>query len=772
MTTFDPAEALALLKRASALVAAGDLAAARAACAALAGSDDGRIAARAHLVLATCDERTGDPQSAQRHVETALVRNPGDPLAHFSFAQIQEASGRAAAAIEGYERAIALQDNFAAAHHRLGILLGESGEVERARAAFERVVTIEPTNARAWSNLGHSLCTLGRTAEAGGAFQHAVLIRPDYELAVANLAVHWRDSGEVERAEQLLRSALSRPRDKPPLRALLVALAGLLRERGALDEAETHYQAAIAQMPGRSAGEWFNLGLVYAERDEPARARGAYLNASAADRTDLRGALASRLALPMIYDDVDHLERAREEYAAALRQLNDDADSLVAGLSAAQLLDGLRWTNFFLAYQGRDDRALQSSYGAFVARALSLRAPQFQAPIAVRPGSSERLRIGFASAFFHVGTAGRYFRSWITDLDRERFEVFVYHLFPGMDEVASEIHMRADCFREFGGSRARPSVVAPVIRDDALDVLVYPELGMDHASFALAALRLAPRQLCGWGHPTTSGLASIDGYISCGEMEPANASAQYTERLHMLPGIGTRYRGSGKPVQSTRAALGLPEAPTLFLCPQSLFKVHPDNDELFAAVLSANPDAVLVMFDGRHPKPTARFTRRIAAAFERHGISAERQLRVLAAVPHDTYLQINQACDAMLDTLYWSGGNTSLDAIFCGLPIVAFEGDLMRGRQSAAMLRMLEIPELVAADAQQYVAIATRLARDREWREYLAARIRAGQARLFDSAEPVAALAELLLAASAEAPYDRSESTPSLNSTAQPARVP
>ncbi len=737
-----PAELAAALKRASALVAGGDLSAARTTCAGLAASVDDGVAARAHLILATCAQRAGDPALARRHVESALARNPQDALAHFSLADIDESRGAKASAIAGFERAAALSSGFAAAHHRLGILLGEAGEAERALAAFERAVAAEPANARAWNNLGHTLRTLGRIDAAGRAFERAVALKPDYELAVANLAVHWRDAGEMERAESLLRAALARPRAAPPLRALVVALAGLLRDRGALDESELLYRQAIAQAPQRSAGEWFNLGLIHAERDEPDRVRAAF--ASGAAGGDLRSAVAARLSLPMIYDSVEHVDEARSRYLQGLQRLNEDVDALVRDVPADRVLDGLRWTNFFLAYQGRDDRALQASYGAFVSRALSLAAPQWLAPM-TRRASRPRVRVGFASAFFHLGTAGQYFRSWITDLDRERFEVFVYHLFPGTDEIAAEIRARADCFRDVGGGRARPSIVAPLIRDDALDVLVYPELGMDHTTFALAALRLAPRQLCGWGHPTTSGLATIDGFVSCADMERPQAQDHYTEPLHVLPGIGTRYRPDARPAAAAREALGLPGRGTLFLCPQSLFKIHPDNDDLFAAVLAALPDAVLVMFDGRHARPTSRFLSRIGPRLARVGAAPDRQLLVLPTVAHATYLQINQACDAMLDTLHWSGGNTSLDALQCRLPIVTMDGDLMRGRQSAAMLRMLGVPELVAADAAQYVTIASRLASERDWRDHLAARIGAGHACLFDAPAPVEAFASLLL---------------------------
>ena len=85
--------------------------------------------------------------------------------------------------------------------------------------------------------------------------------------------------GEIERAEALLRQELARPRGKPPLRSIVVMLAGLLRERGALDEAEPLYRQAISMAPSSSAGEWFNLGRVYAERDDVERARDAYRHA-------------------------------------------------------------------------------------------------------------------------------------------------------------------------------------------------------------------------------------------------------------------------------------------------------------------------------------------------------------------------------------------------------------------------------------------------------------------------------------------------------------
>jgi len=111
---------------------------------------------------------------------------------------------------------------------------------------------------------------------------------------------------------------------------------------------------------------------------------------------------------------------------------------------------------------------------------------------------------------------------------------------------------------------------------------------------------------------------------------------------------------------------------------------------------------------------------------------------------HDDYLRVNSVCDLMLDTLHWSGGNTSLDAIACGLPVVTLPGRYMRGRQSAGMLRLMKIDELVARDEDDYVRIATTLIDDADLRRSLAARIRDARTSIFDDFAPTAALAEFL----------------------------
>jgi CRISPR-associated protein Csy1 len=250
-----------------------------------------------------------------------------------------------------------------------------------------------------------------------------------------------------------------------------------------------------------------------------------------------------------------------------------------------------------------------------------------------------------------------------------------------------------------------------------------------------------------WGHPTTSGSSAIDWYISCEAMETNDAPSHYRERLALLPGLGTHYEMPRLAGEPRRAEFGLPADRILYLAPQSLFKMHPDNDALIARVLAENPDADVVMFEASRARSTRTFRARLDAALAAHGVAPERVRMLKPDLQHAAYLRLNAVCDAMLDSVHWSGGNTSIDAIASALPIVTLPGALMRGRQSAAMLDALEMRELIASDAGRYVSRAVALGRDRDARRHASDAIRARRDALFSRDEPIRALEEFLEAA-------------------------
>jgi predicted O-linked N-acetylglucosamine transferase (SPINDLY family) len=644
------------------------------------------------------------------------------------------------AAIADVEGALALNPADARACNELGILCIDAQQRDRAIDAFRRATRLDPLHARAWNNLGTALREAGRLDEARDAFSRAARADPRYALASANLGIALRDLSKDAEAVQAFRAALA---IDPGHRLALTALAGLRRAEGHLDEAASLYERALT-VDARDALTWLLYAGTLAERDDLDAAISAFEQAAQRDRKLLRAVFGRWLTLPMIPQSAQAVVEHRRAFAQGLANVEGELRSRIGAMDAPSIVDEVRWTNFLLAYQGENDRELQVRFAAIIGNAIDAADPALRAPLPKRHRGSRRLRIGFVSSLFRDGTVGRYFEHWITDLPREAFEVHVFALQSGFDAVAQRISQRADRYHPC--PRFRPSQVASRIRDSAPDVLVYPELGMDATTFAVAALRLAPMQVAAWGHPVTTGHATVDVFFTSGAMEPPDGDSHYSEQLVRLPGIGTRYLRPDAPDAASREAIGLPREGVLFLCPQSLFKISPDDDAMFARVLAATPGSRLVFFEGRHARLTAKFVTRLHAALATQGVAAADRILFQPQCSHDAYLRLNRACDAMLDTLRWSGGNTTLDAIACGLPVVTLPGRYMRARQSAAMLELAGVPELVSRDLDDYLRIASTLASDAGWRDDVSRRLVGGHARIFDDPSPLAAFASWLLA--------------------------
>ena len=687
-------------------------------------------------VRAVVQHQSGDAAAAAGSIQKALDLDGGDPQAWLVAGHVAEDLGDRPSAEAHFRRATDLRPGWAPAWSGLGTLLLDDGRPVEALESFQRALDLSPQSARAWNNLGMALVSQERIEDAVRAFNQAVSLDARYALPRFNLARIHDLLGDTARALEVAQHAVQIDPRHVEAHLLIGDVARRIRDYGL---ATRSYGAATALSPAPKAP--LALADLLWETGQDAQARDLYRQVTARNPGSFKAAVASRLMLPAVYASVAQLEDTRLRYAAGLEELHGIADRF-SWSKARDALGDTRWTNFYLAYQGRPDRELQASYGRLLHTVLSRSMPAWFEPIARRDVSGRRIRVGFFSYFFFNCTAGRYFASWIKSLDPARFEVFVYYTNPWIAEDTREIAAAASTFRHLPG-RA-PDMVAQRVRDDALDILVYPELGMNAETFALAPLRLAPVQVAGWGHPTTTGLPNIDWFVSSAAMEPAHAQEDYREKLALLPGLGTRYAMPAGEESGTRADFGLPEGKRLYLVPQSIFKIHPDNDVLLADVLARDPEGCLVMFAANHDAITDRFVARLAPLLRGRGIEPLGRVLMLPYMPHGAYLRLNRLCDVMLDTVHWSGGNTSLDALACGLPVVTMPGELMRGRQSRGMLELLGVPELVVRDAQAYVELAVDIATDRERHAHLAARIEAGLPQLFERDEPVEAFARFL----------------------------
>ena len=322
----------------------------------------------------------------------------------------------------------------------------------------------------------------------------------------------------------------------------------------------------------------------------------------------------------------------------------------------------------------------------------------------------------------------------ISSISQEKFEVIVF--------VTDELDIENDLISRKICDSANKLVRLPdstfesqsTIASESLDILFYPDIGMDIRTYFLAFSRLAHIQCVTWGHPDTTGIPNIDFFISSIFTEPASGSEHYSEKLFKLNTLPTFYLPIQIPKKmKNRYELGLSSSCLIYLCPQNIIKYHPDIDIIFASILRNLPSANIVVLGGIVNEWTSKLIKRWA---ENISDVADRIIIVSRQSPQD-FMSLQSAADIVLDTPYFSGGNTSLESFALGKPIVTLQSNLMRGRVTAGMYKAMGIDDCIAHNIEQYIKIAIKLADDKQFRDEIKEKILKSKYILFENTEVI-----------------------------------
>ncbi len=490
--------------------------------------------------------------------------------------------------------------------------------------------------------------------------------------------------GRTDAAVELLhRAAAARPGSAE----IANHLGNALQDAGRQDEAIVQYRAALTADP-RFTPALQNLGHLLVNRGRTDEGLAALKRAQEIDPRAVNRVMIAT-ALPIVYASTEDADGHR-------RRLEAEVAALVADGVTIDTADTLAPTNFFTAYQGHNDRELQSNL-AKVFRGPEMVPRQTHRPERTRP------RIGFISAYFRDHTIGRLNLGRIRELSRERFEVVVLTSTHAQDPIASQFEAAADTFVRLprGVGAARAAVV-----EQDLDLLLFTDVGMDALTYTLAFSRMAPVQVATWGHPVTTGSPQIDWFMSSELLEVAEADTHYTERLVRLPTLGTYYeRPQVTHDDSVRARLGIDQHAHLYVCPQTLFKFHPSFDPLLAEILRHDQHGQLLLIQGRVP----HWTELLQDRFQRTMPDVADRIRWCPALPREAFLQLLACADVALDPTVFGGGNTSYETLAVGTPVVTLPGELMRSRITRALCAKAGLEDLVAVSPEDYVERAVRL---------------------------------------------------------------
>jgi len=399
-------------------------------------------------------------------------------------------------------------------------------------------------------------------------------------------------------------------------------------------------------------------------------------------------------------------------------------------------------TPFYLAYQAASNRDLLEQL-ATIYRSACPELSFVAAGVTRRQAKGEqgeqgrRARIGFASFFLYEHSVGRVIRGLVEHLPRDQLEIVAIFLGGQSDDpVSRAIAGAADqvIATPYALVEARQAIA-----EADLDVLVLPDFGLEPLSYFLGFARLAPVQCTTWGHAETSGIDTIDWFVSAEGFERPEADADYTERLYRLPAVASPsyyarpvFPAGGQSLIAQGEAVG---AGVSLLCLQTVYKLHPDFDAMLGGILSRLPSARIYLVRSNEAEWNAQLRDRLQKSL---GGQSERVLW-LDPMSRADYRATIVAADVILDSPHFTGGITSLDAFTLAKPVVTLQGNTMRSRFTAGFYRAMGLSSLITESPDDYVNQAVQLGENPSWRATVSAQIAARNSILFDDPRVLAA---------------------------------
>ncbi|MBW4638132.1 MAG: tetratricopeptide repeat protein [Gloeocapsa sp. UFS-A4-WI-NPMV-4B04] len=703
------------------------------------------------LNLGTLYYATNRYQLALDTLLKALDLEPSRAVHHYHIGLVLEKVGAIPQAIQAYEEAINLDSEWIDAYNNLGNIFLKAGKIEEAEATYKKAIAAKPEHFGSYLNLGNVLMEQHQVDEAVETYEKALHLKPRDPDILHNLGValdaknapaqaalyygysYYRKGQYQEAIEQYQQFLETQTGDVH----FYIALADCYKSLNQYEETIKTYQQGIQLYP-TSAEIYFFLALGLRDFGRTQEAITFATEASQLLPNNLILKLEKQFLLPIIYETEEEVDFYRQQFTQSLEELQQISLDTPEAKSSALMAVGIG-TNFYLQYQGKNDIEPQKQYGQFVNQVMAANYPQWSNPLTMLPlHQGEKIRVGYVSAYLRNHNGARWALGWIQNHNKQNFEIYCYHTGRPIDRVTQQFKLSSDVFYHISDDL---EAVCNQIVSDRLHILIFPDIGMEPSTTQMAGLRLAPVQCTAWGHPITSGLPTIDYYLSSDLMEPENAQEHYSEQLIRLPNIGLCYPKPTvpQPIKS-RSDFQLRDDSVVYLSCQSLFKYLPRYDYIFPAIVKQVSQAQIAFLAHQSTYITEKFWQRLQRAFASFGLNSEDYCVIVPRQNVLGYLNLNSVSDVYLDTLSWSGGNSTLEAIACNLPIVTCPGEFMRGRHSYAILEMLGVTDTIATSEAEYIEIAVKLGLDKEWRGSIIERMIHHHSNLYNDKTCVEAL--------------------------------
>ncbi|OKH30363.1 hypothetical protein NIES2119_31090 [[Phormidium ambiguum] IAM M-71] len=659
-------------------------------------------------------------QDALEIISQALTLDSVNYNLYYTFGLVLERIGYFTEAITAYQKVIELSPQCLEAYYTLGKLIADTGDFVQAETIYYQAIELDENNYLSYLHLGDFFMMQQQIESAITAYKTSLQIQPSNSVILHNLAIAFTAKNESAQA------------------SFYFAYAAYYQ--GEYQKAIANFQNFLKTKNG-DIDLYLHLSLALQECGQTQAAIQLIDDALNLFPNNLNLKLENARILPIIYKNQSEIEFYRQRFSQNLSDLIASIDLLTTE-SKINALVAISWrTSFYLQYQGFNDIELQKIYGSFVHQIMSINYPQWAGKEEIlTQKTSEKIRIGYVSDSFHWHSVGTLFLSWIKYFPSDDFEIYCYYINNQIDSITEEFQKHSNCFYHIPDNL---EATAQQIIADKLDILVFLDIGMTPLMTQLAALRLAPIQCAAWGHPVSTGLPTIDYYLSADLLEPENAQEHYSEQLIRLPNIGISYNKPViTPLTKTRTDFQLQRNAVIYLSCQSLFKYLPQYDYIFPSIAQQVARSQFVFIAHSNNQITEQFRQRMQQEFNKFNLNFTDYCVILPRQNYQDYHQLHLLADVALDTIGFTGFLTTLDSITCNLPLVTCVGELMRSRQSYGILKMLGVTDTIAKNPTEYIQIAVKLGLHSEWRQKIVEQIKQRQTSLYNDKNSIKGLEE------------------------------
>ena len=626
--------------------------------------------------------KQGEVAAASTCYQQALALKPELAAAHCGLGNALQRFDRWEEAIGHYQQALALQWDLAAAHNNLGSALRRQGRPAEAIASYRRALALSPSLVAAYSNLGNTYGEQDRWTEAIACYERAVQLEPEFAEAHNNLGNAYKARGQWNAAAKSYRRALA---TQPRLAAAHNNLATVFHALHRTDEAIACYRRALALQPDFAEAH-NNLGNTLRERGNKSDSVACYQRAIA---------LAPRLAaahnnLGNAYKDQGQLPEAAACFSQAITL---EPDFLVAH------------SNLLMTMQYDPQVTAGQLFQAHREVARRFGQPS-DTPHRNHADPDRQIRVGYVSPNLGQHPVGFFLKPLLPAHDRRQVAVICYSDRQICDKMTEQLRTASDVWHETAA--LSDAELEQQIRADGIDVLVDLAGHTADNRLAVFARKPAPVQVTWAGYVGTTGLPAIDYLLSDERETPKGTDHLYVEKVVRLPDA---YVCFAPPDEAPPVAI-LPASRRgwiTFGCFNNLTKVTLEALTLWGRLLDQLPGSRLTLKTHALDDPTVR--QRYASLAATAGIAPDR-IDLLGRSPQKELLAAYGDIDIALDPFPYSGGLTTLESLWMGVPVVTLGGDRFASRHTLSHLTAVGLPELIAASPDDYVEIAAALAED------------------------------------------------------------